>query len=111
MPAWKNITLNIPEGDLNKISEKILEVKRVLSITIIDRIDEVESRWFDENETIKNLNGQTHLIRLLTSASIDSNTINLEICKKLDNDLIKVLNEEIFEDIENVLRKINSELQ
>ena len=98
MPAWKNITLNIPEGDLNKISEKILEVKRVLSITIIDRIDEVESRWFDENETIKNLNGQTHLIRLLTSASIDSNTINLEICKKLDNDLIEVLNEEIFED-------------
>ena len=98
MPAWKNITLNIPKGDLNLISEKILEVKRVLSITIIDRIDEVESRWFDEDESIKNLNGQTHLIRLLTSASVDSNTINLEICKKLDNHFIEVLNEEIFED-------------
>ena len=22
MPAWKNITLNVPEGDLNEISEK-----------------------------------------------------------------------------------------
>jgi len=98
MPAWKNITLNIPEGDLNQISEKISEINRVLSITILDRTDEVDSRWFDENETIQNLDGQTHLIRLLTSASVDSHTINEEICKKLDSDVIEVLNEEIFED-------------
>ena len=68
MPAWKNITLNIPEGDLNEISEKISEINRVLSITILDRTDEVDSRWFDENEAIQDLDGQTHLIRLLTSS-------------------------------------------
>jgi len=44
MPAWKNITLNIPEGDLNQISEKISEINRVLSSTILDRTDEVDSR-------------------------------------------------------------------
>jgi ribosomal protein L11 methyltransferase len=98
MPAWKNITLNIPEGDLNQISEKISEINRVLSITILDRTDEVDSRWFDENEAIQDLDGKTHLIRLLTSASVDSNIINKDICKKLDIDVIEVLNEEIFED-------------
>ena len=98
MPAWKNITLNIPKGDLNQISEKISEINRVLSITILDRTNEVDSRWFDENEAIQDLDGQTHLIRLLTSASVDSNIINKDICKKLDIDVIEVLNEEIFED-------------
>ena len=48
MPAWKNITLDIPKGDLNSISEKISEIKRVLSITITDKIDEPNSKWFDE---------------------------------------------------------------
>ena len=98
MPAWKNITLNIPKGDLNQISEKISEINRVLSITILDRTNEVDSRWFDENEAIQDLDGKTHLIRLLTSASVDSNIINKDICKKLDIDVIEVLNEEIFED-------------
>ena len=98
MPAWKNITLNIPEGDLNQISEKISEINRVLSITILDRTNEVDSRWFNENEAIQDLDGKTHLIRLLTSASVDSNIINKDICKKLDIDVIEVLNEEIFED-------------
>lgn len=98
MPAWKNITLNIPKGDLNQISEKISEINRVLSITILDRTDEVDSRWFDENEAIQDLDGKTHLIRLLTSASVDSNIINKDICKKIDVDVIEVLNEEIFED-------------
>ena len=98
MPAWKNITLNIPEGDLNQISEKISEINRVLSITILDRTNEVDSRWFNENEAIQDLDGKTHLIRLLTSASVDSNIINKDICKKLDVDVIEVLNEEIFED-------------
>jgi ribosomal protein L11 methyltransferase len=98
MPAWKNITLNIPKGDLNQISEKISEINRVLSITILDRTNEVDSRWFDENEAIQDLDGKTHLIRLLTSASVDSNIINKDICKKLDVDVIEVLNEEIFED-------------
>ena len=67
MPAWKNITLDIPKGDLNEISESISEIKRVLSVTIIDRIDEPDSKWFDEGGIKQALDGKSHLIKLLTS--------------------------------------------
>ena len=98
MPAWKNITLDIPKGDLNEISESISEINRVLSITIIDRIDEPDSKWFDEDGKKQALNGKSHLIKILTSASVSSNILNKEICLKLDDPSITILTEEIFED-------------
>ena len=98
MPAWKNITLDIPKGDLNEISESISEINRVLSITIIDRIDEPDSKWFDEDGKKQTLNGKSHLIRILTSASVSSNILNEEICLKLEDPSITILTEEIFED-------------
>ena len=113
MPAWKNITLDIPEGDLNEISESISEINRVLSITIIDRIDEPNSKWFDEDGKKQALNGKSHLIKILTSASVNSNTLNKEICLKLDDSSITILSEEIFEDRDwiqhskNQFREIN----
>ena len=94
MPAWKNITLDIPKGDLNEISESISEINRVLSITIIDRIDEPDSKWFDEDGKKQALNGKSHLIKLLTSASVSSNILNKEICLKLDDPSITILTEE-----------------
>ena len=98
MPAWKNITLDIPKGDLNSISEKISEIKRVLSITITDKIDEPNSKWFDEGGKQQPLIGETHLMKLLTSASINSELLNNDIRKKLEDETINVLKEEIFED-------------
>ena len=98
MPAWKNITLDIPKGDLNSISEKISEIKRVLSITITDKIDEPNSKWFDEGGKQQPLLGETHLIKLLTSASINSELLNNDIRKKLEDETINILKEEIFED-------------
>ena len=98
MPAWKNITLDIPKGDLNSISEKISEIKRVLSITITDKIDEPNSKWFDEGGKQQPLLGETHLMKLLTSASINSELLNNDIRKKLENETINILKEEIFED-------------
>ena len=98
MPAWKNITLDIPKGDLNSISEKISEIKRVLSITITDKIDEPNSKWFDENGKQQPLLGETHLMKLLTSASINSELLNNDIRKKLEDETINILKEEIFED-------------
>ena len=98
MPAWKNITLDIPKGDLNSISEKISEIKRVLSITITDKIDEPNSKWFDEDGKQQPLLGETHLMKLLTSASINSELLNNDIRKKLEDETINVLKEEIFED-------------
>lgn len=98
MPAWKNITLDIPKGDLNSISEKISEIKRVLSITITDKIDEPNSKWFDEDGKQQPLLGETHLMKLLTSASINSELLNNDIRKKLEDETINILKEEIFED-------------
>ena len=98
MPAWKNITLDIPKGDLNSISEKISEIKRVLSITITDKIDEPNSKWFDEGGKQQPLIGETHLMKLLTSASINSELLNNDIRKKLEDETINILKEEIFED-------------
>ena len=98
MPAWKNITLDIPKGDLNSISEKISEIKRVLSITITDKIDEPNSKWFDEGGKQQPLLGETHLMKLLTSASINSELLNNDIRKKLEDETINILKEEIFED-------------
>ena len=98
MPAWKNITLDIPKGDLNIISEKISEITRILSITITDKVDEPNSKWFDEDGKEQPLLGETHLIELLTSASINSTLLNNDIRKKLENETISILKEEIFED-------------
>jgi len=98
MPAWKNITLDIPKGDLNNISEKISQIKKVLSITITDKIDEPNSKWFDEGGKQQPLLGETHLIKLLTSASINSELLNNDIRKKLEDETINILKEEIFED-------------
>ena len=70
MPAWKNITLDITKGDLKSISEKISEINRVLSITITDKIKEPNSKWFDEDGKQQPLLGETHLMKLLTSASV-----------------------------------------
>ena len=113
MPAWKNITLDIPIGDLNEISESISKINRVLSITIVDRIDEPDSKWFDEDGEIQALDGKSHLIKILTSASFSSNALNKEIRKKLNDTSITILKEEIFEDRDwiqhskNQFREIN----
>ena len=98
MPAWKNITLDIPKGDLNSISEKISEINRVLSITITDKIDEPNSKWFDEDGKQQPPLGETHLMQLLTSASINSDLLKNDIRKKLEDETINILKEEIFED-------------
>ena len=47
MPAWKNITLSIFDKDLEIVSDLLSSIKRILSITIIDRLPENESQWFD----------------------------------------------------------------
>jgi len=98
MPAWKNITLDIAKGDLNSISEKISQIKRILSITITDKVDEPKSKWFDEDGKQQPLQGETHLITLLTSASINSDLLNDDIQKRLEDETINILKEDIFED-------------
>ena len=72
MPAWKNITLSIPDKNLETVSDLLSSIKRILSITIIDRLPENKSQWFDQPDKKPSLTGKTHLIQLLVSAPTKS---------------------------------------
>ena len=98
MPAWKNITLSLPGQDLRKISDKILAIKRILSMTIIDRLPVNQSGWIDQPGEKKMLNGETHLIQLLVSAMTESKDLVKDIGSLINDNSIKIITEEIFED-------------
>ena len=98
MPAWKNITLDIPHEDLDKISESISIINRILAISIIDKLSEKQSEWYEDNDKNRSHNGSEYYIKLLVPG--------LTIVDKLINEIIKITNvskielvsEEIFED-------------
>ena len=70
MPAWKNITLSLPDKDLETVSDLLSSIKRILSITIIDRLPENESQWFDHLIKTQSY-GKNSLIQLLVSAPLN----------------------------------------
>ena len=98
MPAWKNITLNLPRQNLMIVSDKISTIRRVLSITIIDRLPENKSEWFDQQNDSQNLKGETHLIQLLVSAVTESKDLVNDISMLINENSIEIISEEIFED-------------
>jgi len=98
MPAWKNITLSLPGQDLIIVSDKISTIRRVLSISIIDRLPENKSEWFDQSDKSQSLKGETHLIKLLVSAVTESKDLVNDICILINENSIKIISEEIFED-------------
>ena len=98
MPAWKNITLSLPGKDLRIISDKILFIKRILSATIIDRLPEEKSDWFDQPDKQQSLTGKTHLIQLLVSATTESKDLVKDISKLINDNSVDIISEEIFED-------------
>ena len=98
MPAWKNITLSLPGDDLIIVSDKISTIKKILSITIIDRLPENKSEWFDQSDKTKQLKGETHLVQLLVSALTESKDLVNDICTLINENSIKIISEEIFED-------------
>ena len=64
MKYWKNITIDLPEIDLEVASDKILDLK-ILSVTIIDRRDSKESDWFHKSTEPISFNSETHQISIL----------------------------------------------
>ena len=99
MPAWKNITLSLPgQENLRKISEKILSIKRILSMTIIDRLPVNQSDWFDQPGEKKTLTGKTHLIQLLVSAMTEPKDLVKDLGSLINDNSIEIITEEIFED-------------
>ena len=98
MPAWKNITLSLPDKDLETVSNLLSSIKRILSVTIIDRLPENKSQWFDQADKKPTLTGKTHLIQLLVSAPTKSTALLKDISSLIGDASIDVISEEIFED-------------
>ena len=100
MPAWKNITLNIPHEDLDKISESISIINRILAISIIDKLSEKQSEWYEDNDKNRNHNGSDYYIKLLLPGLTNVDKLINEIIKITNLSKIELVSEEIFEDID-----------
>ena len=98
MPAWKNITLDIPHEDLDKISESISIINRILAISIIDKLSEKQSEWYEDNNKNRNHNGSDYYIKLLVPGLTDLDKLINEIIKITNLSKIELVSEEIFED-------------
>ena len=47
MQTWKNITVHLQDWDLKKATEQLSGLD-VLSITIVDKLPQEDSHWFEE---------------------------------------------------------------
>ena len=98
MPAWKNITLNIPHEDLDQISESISAINSILAITIIDKLSDRQSEWYEDNDKNRNHNGSNYYIKLLVPGLTNADKLIDDIIKITNLLKIELVSEEIFED-------------
>ena len=98
MPAWKNITLNIPHEDLDQISESISIINSILAITIIDKLSDKQSEWYEDNDKNRNHNGSNYYIKLLVPGLTNADKLIDDIIKITNLFKIELVSEEIFED-------------
>ena len=97
MKAWKNITLDLPNMDLNLVSD-ILSILDILSFTILDKQNESDSNWFDDPKHKISITGNTHNLVLLLHANQDIHQLMLDIKSLLKLTTLPAYHEEIFED-------------
>ena len=85
MKYWKNITIDLPEIDLEVASDKILDLK-ILSVTVIDRRNQRESDWFHRSTEPVSFNSGTHQISILIDENHDSEELINSITNILELD-------------------------
>ena len=85
MKYWKNITIDLPEIDLEVASDKILDLN-ILSVTIIDRRNPRESDWFHRSTEPISFNSETHQISILIDEKHDSEELINSITNILELD-------------------------
>ena len=99
MPAWKNITLDLPGHDLQDVTEKLGKMNRILSSTLLDRRSEKESDWIDDPEDPHpSISGDTHLLVLLVAAATNTGQLMNDVQSHLKLKKEPHHFEEIFED-------------
>lgn len=82
MKYWKNITIDLPEMNLNDAMDKLLEMN-IVSVTILDKREVKDSDWFHDHTKPLAFSHKTHQISIL----IDD---EFETIKLIDNIKIKL---------------------
>lgn len=84
MKYWKNITIDLPEMNLNDAMDKLLEMN-IVSVTILDKREVKDSDWFHDHTKPLAFSHKTHQISILidneyeTIKLIDSIKIKLDL--------------------------------
>ena len=64
MKYWKNITIDLPEMNLNDAMDKLLEMN-IVSVTILDKRQVKDSNWFHDHTKPLFFSHKTHQISIL----------------------------------------------
>ena len=83
MKYWKNITIDLPEMNLNDAMDKLLEMN-IISVTILDKRQVKDSNWFHDHTKPLFFSHKTHQISILIDDECDTIKLINNIKKKLD---------------------------
>ncbi len=83
MKYWKNITIDLPEMNLEDAMDKLLEMN-IVSVTILDKREVKESSWFHDHNKPLAFSYKTHHISILIDDEYDTIKLIDNIRKKLD---------------------------
>ena len=97
MKVWKNITIELPGYDLTNIFEKLGNLD-IISITIKDKRNEIESDWYEDPRNPGKLNGDNHNIVFLVDNDTEVSELISKIKFELKIDYSPAYKEETFKD-------------
>jgi len=80
---WKNITIDLPEMNLEDAMDKLLEMN-IVSVTILDKREIKDSDWFHDHTKPLAFNHKTHQISILIDDQYDTIKLIDNIKIKLD---------------------------
>ena len=83
MKYWKNITIDLPEMNLNNAMDKLLEMN-IVSVTILDKRQVKDSNWFHDHTKPLFFSHKTHQISILIDDEYDTIKLISNIKEKLD---------------------------
>ena len=83
MKYWKNITIDLPEINLEDAMDKLLEMN-IVSVTILDKREVKDSDWFHDHTKPLAFSHKTHQISILIDDECDTIKLIDNIRRKLD---------------------------
>ena len=83
MKYWKNITIDLPEMNLEDATDKLLEMN-IVSVTVLDKREVKDSDWFHNHTEPLALSHKTHHISILIDDGYETIKLINNIRKKLN---------------------------